>query len=58
MTAPARSAPTTFYREIDRNRRRSWVLVAAVVLVLGVLGGAIGYATSTQLRRRLRSISR
>ena len=45
MTAPARSAPTTFYREIDRNRRRSWVLVAAVILVLGVLGGAIGYAT-------------
>ncbi len=45
MTATARPAPTTFYREIDRNRRRSWVLVAAVVLVLGVLGGAIGYAT-------------
>jgi len=45
MTAPARPAPTTFYREIDRNRRRSWVLVAAVILVLGVLGGAIGYAT-------------
>ena len=45
MTAPARSAPTTFYREINRNRRRSWVLVAAVILVLGVLGGAIGYAT-------------
>jgi heat shock protein HtpX len=45
MTASARPAPTTFYREIDRNRRRSWVLVVAVVLVLGVLGGAIGYAT-------------
>ncbi len=38
-------APTTFYREIDRNRRRSWLLVAAVIVVLGVLGGAIGYAT-------------
>jgi heat shock protein HtpX len=45
MTATARPAPTTFYREIERNRRRSWVLVAAVVVVLGVLGGAIGYAT-------------
>jgi heat shock protein HtpX len=45
MSAEARLAPTTFYREIDRNRRRSWVLIAAVVVVLGVLGGAIGYAT-------------
>jgi len=45
MSANTRLAPTTFYREIDRNRRRSWVLVAAVILVLGVLGGAIGYAT-------------
>jgi heat shock protein HtpX len=45
MTAEARPAPTTFYREIDRNRRRSWLLVAAVVVVLGLLGGAIGYAT-------------
>lgn len=45
MTAEARLAPTTFYREIDRNRRRSWVLVAAVIVVLGLLGGAIGYAT-------------
>ncbi len=45
MTASARPAPTTFYREIDRNRRRSWVLVVAVAIVLGVLGGAIGYAT-------------
>ena len=45
MTAEARLTPTTFYREIDRNRRRSWFLVAIVVVVLGVLGGAIGYAT-------------
>ncbi|MEO7296753.1 MAG: M48 family metallopeptidase [Candidatus Limnocylindria bacterium] len=45
MTAEARLTPTTFYREIERNRRRSWVLVAIVVVVLGVLGGVIGYAT-------------
>lgn len=45
MTAATRPAPTTFYREIARNRRRSWLLVAAVVLLLGVMGGAIGYAT-------------
>jgi heat shock protein HtpX len=45
MTDAARPAPTTFYREIERNRRRSWVLVGVVVVVLGALGGAIGYAT-------------
>ena len=45
MSASARLAPTTFYREIDRNRRRSWLLVVAVIVVLGLLGGAIGYAT-------------
>jgi heat shock protein HtpX len=45
MSAGARPAPSTFYREIDRNRRRSWLLVAAVIVVLGVLGGAIGYAS-------------
>jgi heat shock protein HtpX len=45
MSAAARPAPTTFYREIARNRRRSWILVFAVILVLGALGGAIGYAT-------------
>ena len=45
MSSPGRPAPTTFYREIDRNRRRSWLLVAVVIVVLGVLGGAIGYAT-------------
>lgn len=45
MTEAARPAPTTFYREIGRNRRRSWLLVAVVILVLGVLGGAVGYTT-------------
>jgi heat shock protein HtpX len=45
MTAAGRPAPTTFYREIDRNRRRSWMLIAAVIVLLGALGGAIGYAT-------------
>jgi heat shock protein HtpX len=45
MSEVARPAPTTFYREIAHNRRRSWVLVAVVVIVLGLLGGAIGYAT-------------
>ncbi len=45
MTAAAPRAPTTFFREIDRNRRRSWLLVAVVVVVLGLLGGAIGYAS-------------
>jgi len=45
MRAEARPTPTTFYREIDRNRRRSWLLVGVVVIVLGALGGAIGYAT-------------
>jgi heat shock protein HtpX len=45
MSAEARPAPTTFYREIARNRRRSWFLVVIVVIVLGLLGGAIGYAT-------------
>ena len=41
----ARPAPTTFYREIDRNRRNSWILVLVVALVIAALGGAIGYAT-------------
>jgi len=45
MSASGALAPTTFYREIARNRRRSWVLVVAVALVLGALGLAIGYAT-------------
>jgi heat shock protein HtpX len=41
----ARPASTTFYREIDRNRRNSWILVLVVALVLAALGAAIGYAT-------------
>src|SRR5687767_13625292 len=45
MSAEARPAPTTFYREIARNRRRSWLLVAVVVIVVGLLGGVIGCAT-------------
>jgi heat shock protein HtpX len=45
MSAETRRAPTTFFREIDRNRRRSWVLMAIVIVVLGSLGAAIGYAT-------------
>ena len=45
MTAEGRPLATTFYREIDRNRRRSWLLVVAVAIVLGVLGGVIGFAT-------------
>jgi heat shock protein HtpX len=40
-----RAAPTTFYREIDRNRRNSWILVLVVALVLAALGAAIGYAS-------------
>jgi heat shock protein HtpX len=38
-------APSTFYREIDRNRRNSWFLVIIVALVLAALGAAIGYAS-------------
>ncbi len=45
MSADARPLATTFYREIERNRRRSWLLVVAVAIVLAALGGAIGYAT-------------
>jgi heat shock protein HtpX len=45
MSAEARPAPTTFYREIARNRRRSWLLMGVVIALLGLMGGAIGYAT-------------
>lgn len=41
----ARPAPSTFYREIARNRRNSWLLVVIVALVLAAMGAAIGYAT-------------
>jgi heat shock protein HtpX len=41
----AAPAPTTFFREVARNRRDSWLLVVVVALVLGALGGAIGAAT-------------
>jgi heat shock protein HtpX len=40
-----RPAPSTFYREIARNRRNSWLLVVIVALVLAAMGAAIGYAT-------------
>jgi heat shock protein HtpX len=46
MSAEVRApAPTTFYREIARNRRRSWLLMGVVIVLLGLLGGAIGYAS-------------
>ena len=41
----ASPAPTTFFREVARNRRNSWILVFVVTVVLGGLGGAIGGAT-------------
>ncbi|HET9879012.1 MAG TPA: M48 family metallopeptidase [Candidatus Limnocylindrales bacterium] len=46
MTVPAAPVrPTTFFREIDRNRRNSILLVIVVIVLLGALGGTIGYAT-------------
>jgi len=41
----ASPAQTTFFREIARNRRNSWILIFVVALVLAALGGAIGGAT-------------
>jgi heat shock protein HtpX len=41
----ASPAPTTFFREIARNRRNSWLLIVVVALVLAVMGFAIGEAT-------------
>src|SRR2546422_8198260 len=41
----AAPAPTTFFAEVARNRRDSWLLVGVVLVVLAALGGAIGYAT-------------
>lgn len=40
----AAPAPTTFYREIARNRRNSWLLLAIVAVLFAVLGAAVGYA--------------
>ncbi len=40
-----RPAPTTFFREVARNRRSSWLLVGVVALVLAALGAAIGQAS-------------
>jgi heat shock protein HtpX len=40
-----RPVPSTFFREIRRNRRNSWLLVAVVAVVLAALGGAIGGAS-------------
>src|SRR5438093_1441734 len=41
----AAPAPTTFFAEVARNRRDSWLLVGVVLVVLAALGAAIGYAT-------------
>jgi heat shock protein HtpX len=41
----AQPAPSTFFREIARNRRNCWLLVLVVAAVLAALGGAIGGAT-------------
>ena len=41
----AQPAPSTFFREIARNRRNSWILVLVVAVVLAALGGTIGGAT-------------
>ena len=41
----AQPKPSTFFREIARNRRNSWLLVMVVAVVLAALGGAIGYST-------------
>jgi heat shock protein HtpX len=40
----AAPAPTTFYREIARNRRNSWLLLGIVAVLFAVLGAAVGYA--------------
>ena len=37
---------TTFYNQIAANRRNSFLLALVVVLLLGALGGAIGYGAS------------
>jgi heat shock protein HtpX len=40
-----RPAATTFFREVAKNRRNSWLLVGVVALVLAALGWAIGEAS-------------
>jgi heat shock protein HtpX len=40
-----RPAPTTFFREVAKNRRNSWLLVGVVALVLAALGWVIGEAS-------------
>ncbi len=37
---------TTFYSEISANRRNSVLLALAVIVILGALGFAVGYATT------------
>ena len=37
-------AAATFYSEKSANQRNSLVLMLIIVLILGALGGAIGYA--------------
>lgn len=45
-----RSAPrVSFYQQIDANRRRSWLLIVAVVALLALLGFAIGFAVTGSL---------
>jgi heat shock protein HtpX len=39
----------TFYEQIASNRRRSWLLVAVVAIVLAALGFAIGFGASGEL---------
>jgi heat shock protein HtpX len=40
-----RPASTTFFREVAKNRRNSWLLVGVVALVLAALGWVIGEAS-------------
>ena len=41
-------APTTFFHEIDRNRRDSWLLVGAVIVVLGVTSIALAHINKNE----------
>ena len=56
MSAEARPAPSTFYREIARNRRRSWLLVAIVVVVLGAARRGHRLRHRLRLGRRRRAL--